>query len=41
MSLDDRLKDTAISLGDKISTRVADMKDGASELASCHDRFVA
>jgi hypothetical protein len=30
----DGLKDTAISLGDKISTRVAEMKDGASELAS-------
>ncbi len=30
----DGLKDTAISLGDKISTRVVEMKDGASELAS-------
>jgi len=30
----DGLKDTAISLGGKISTRVVEMKDGASELAS-------
>ena len=30
----DGMKDTAISLGDKISTRVVEMKDGASELAS-------
>ena len=33
LSLTDRLKDSAASIGDAINTRVSDMKDSASELA--------
>jgi len=34
MSLGDRLKDSAVSLGEALNTRVADVKDGASALAT-------
>jgi len=34
MSLSDRLKNSAVSLGDAINTRVADVKEGVSGLAS-------